>query len=90
MQYWPVFFFFCGIFGFGVSDADLISLVQKHFLLNNLAVYFLFLVWFFVVAHELFVAVQAFSSCGVWASHCGGFSCGAWALGHSVVLAQGF
>ena len=23
------------------------------------------------------------SSCGVWASHCGGFSCiGAWALGH--------
>ena len=90
MQYWPVFFFFCGIFGFGVSDADLISLVQKHFLLNNLAVYFLFLVWFFVVAHELLVAVQAFSSCGVWASHCGGFSCGAWALGHSVVLAQGF
>ena len=31
-----------------------------------------------------------FSSCGVQASHCGGFSCcGAWALEHSVVAAIG-
>ena len=41
----------------------------------------------------IFVAVQAFSSCGKWGllssccarvSHCGGFSCGAWALGHGL------
>ena len=25
-----------------------------------------------------------FSSCGVQTSYCGGFSCGAWALGHAV------
>ena len=24
-----------------------------------------------------------FSSCGVWASHCGGFPCEAWALGRT-------
>ena len=27
--------------------------------------------------------MRAFSSCGVWASRCGGFSCGMWALGHT-------
>ena len=48
----------------------------------------------------VFVAEQAFSSCGkwgllsicsVWASDCGGFSCGAQALGHvgSAIVAHG-
>ena len=37
------------------------------------------------------IAGQAFSSCGVQASHCGGFCCRAWALGDkgSVVIVHG-
>ena len=45
-----------------------------------------------MVALGLCCCVQAFSSCGERASHCGGFSCcGAWVLGEqaSVVVARG-
>ena len=54
---------------------------------------YLWLRWVFVAAHGLsLVAARATLRCGVWASHCGGFSCcgarapGAWA---SVVVAHG-
>ena len=48
--------------------------------------------YLFMFALGLCCCVQAFSSCGERASHCGGFSCcGAWVLGEqaSVVVARG-
>ena len=64
-----------------------------------LHIYILF-IYLFLAALSLHCCTQAFSSCSergltlccsVWASHCGGFSCGAWALGTraSVVVALG-
>ena len=68
-------------------------LQQSLFLLDNLHFipsFFFFFLNFWL--HWAFVGcVQAFSSCGEWgllsscgeqASHCGAFSCGAWALEH--------
>ena len=51
-----------------------------------------FYLFIYLVELGLYCCVQAFSSCGVRASHCGGFSCcGTWALGTraSVVVARG-
>jgi len=56
--------------------------------------YFIYLknIYLFLSVLGLCCWAQAFSvcgewglhcSCGAWASYCGGFSCGAWALGHS-------
>ena len=48
--------------------------------------------YLFMAALGLRCFAWAFSSCGAWASHCGGFSCcRAWALGAraSVVVARG-
>ena len=54
---------------------------------------FIYLIYLFFAALGLRCCMWAFSSCIVWASHCGGFStCGARALGTqaSVVVARGF
>ena len=72
-----------------------LMLQQSLFLLDNLHFipsFFLFVCLFkFLAALGLRCCVQAFSSCGEWgllsscskqASHCGAFSCGAWALEH--------
>ena len=68
---------------------------QKYLLCRAsfLFIYF-WLCWVFVAAHgpSLVAASRGYSSCGVQASHCGGFSCfGVWALGvrASVVAAHG-
>ena len=69
----------------------------KYFFFLDKFIYLLidfWLHWVFVVAHglSLVVASGATLPCGVWASHCGGFSCcGARALGTqaSVVAACG-
>ena len=50
--------------------------------------------WVFIAAYRLSLvaASRGYSSCGVWAPHCGGFSCcRAWTLGSmgSVAAAQG-
>ena len=54
---------------------------------------FLFVYWLLCVfVTVLRLSLVAASSCGVWASYCGGFSCfGAWALGTwtSVAVARG-
>ena len=45
--------------------------------------FYFWLHWVFVAAHELSLVAASggYSSCGARASHCGGFSCGARALG---------
>ena len=63
------------------------------FFLIHLFIYF-WLHWVFGTAHGLSLLVESrgYSSCGAWASHCGGFSCcGAQALGAraSVIVAHG-
>ena len=53
--------------------------------------FFLWPHWIFVATHGLSVAAERglLSSCGVWASHCGGFfCCGARALGHAGFSSQ--
>ena len=58
-------------------------------------IFYFWLCWAFVAARGLSLVVSRVGAtlrCGVWASHCGGFSCcGAQALGAraSVVVAQG-
>ena len=50
--------------------------------LKNFFVYF-WLYWVFSAVHGVYLvaAMGLLSSCGVWVSHCGGFSCcRAWAL----------
>ena len=47
--------------------------------IRNIRVFFVnefILIIYFLAALDLFCCTQAFSSCGAWASHCGGFSCG--------------
>ena len=47
--------------------------------IRNIRVFFVnefILIIYFLAALGLFCCIQAFSSCGAWASHCGGFSCG--------------
>ena len=56
--------------------------------------FFFWLRWVFAAVHRLSLVVvsRGYSFCGVWASHCGGFSyCGARALGAwaSVVVVHG-
>ena len=49
--------------------------VHRHFLKMNIFIYL------FLAVLGLCCCAQAFSSCGVRASHCGGFSCWRAALG---------
>ena len=64
--------------------------IQFSFFIYKFIYFILFIL--FLAALGLHCRTQSFSSCGAWASHCGGFSCcGAWALGTwaSVVVAHG-
>ena len=60
--------------------------------IDGLFILFFKYIYLFLAALGLSCRARAFSSYGVWASHCGGFSCcGARALGAraSVVVARG-
>ena len=58
------------------------------FLKNFFLIMYLFI---FVCAESSLLYMRAFSSCGAWASHCGGFSCfRAWTLGRSSFGSCGF
>ena len=65
-----------------------------HIYIFLIYLFYFWLHWVFVAARglSLVAAIGATLRCGVWASHCGGFSCcGARALGAraSVVVAHG-
>ena len=52
----------------------------------NFIYLFLWLSWLFVAVRVLSLAVEsgwATPGCDVQAARCGGFSCGAWAVGHT-------
>ena len=65
---------------------------QERLVFYLLFIYFILFIYLFLALLGLCCCTRAFSSCGAWASHCGGFSCcGAQALGAwaSVVAARG-
>ena len=91
---WRVLFkklLFYSTFRSTIHLKSVFSFLKKHY---TLFLYFFInlFILLFLAALGLRCYVWAFSSCGKWASHCGGFSCcGAWAPGAraSVVAASG-
>ena len=81
-----------------LSSSSFLQLFTFHFCIH--CFFSLIFIYLFMAALGLCCCMRAFSSCGKWdllssysarASHCGGFCCRAWALGHvgSVVAAPG-
>ena len=83
--------FLCSPYFFSLSLS--FSLPRTHSHVHfSLSFFFLIFIYLFLAALGLRCCTRAFSSCGVRASRCGGFSCcGAWALSTwaSVVVAHG-
>ena len=74
-----------------LGQVSLLPVHSKSFIFLNILIYLKFFINLLLTVLGLSCCVQAFfscgklgllSSCGGQASQCGGFSCGAWALGH--------
>ena len=73
------------------SSQDFLWEIWPNLWLFLKKIFLIMYLFIFVCAESSLLYVWAFSSCGAWASHCGGFSCfRAWTLGRSSFGSCGF